>query len=127
MTMLTPTPFTMRPTPLEHLELFRNFSRLRPTLGTSLRVTTDVGSIWIAFLFGWLMIDGNDLATLITRSSTWIVPLIGLLSILALAAYIAVGLYTYTPGYSLLAKICRIAAVNLTLLVIVGAIPCSFW
>jgi nucleoside-diphosphate-sugar epimerase len=122
MTMLTPTPFTLRPTPLEHLALFRNFSRLRPTLGTSLRITADVGSIWIAFLFGWLMIDGNDLATLITRNSTWIIPLIGLFSILALAAYIAVGLYTYTPGYGLLAKICRIAAVNLTLLVIASAI-----
>lgn len=124
MTMLTPTPFMMRPTPLEHLALFRNFFRnfsgLRPTPGTILRITADIGSIWIAFLFGWLMIDGNDLAALITRNSTWIVPLIGLLSILALAAYIAVGLYTHS--YGLLAKICRIAAVNLTLLVIAGAI-----
>jgi nucleoside-diphosphate-sugar epimerase len=130
MAMLTSTSF-MRPTPLEHLALFRNFFRnffeLRPTLGTILRITADIGSIWIAFLFGWLMIDGNDPAALITRDSAWIVPLIGLLSILALAAYIAVGLYTYTRNtytrsYGLLAKICRIAAVNLTLLVIAGAI-----
>ena len=126
MAMLTPTPFMMRPTSFEHLALFRNFLRnfsgLRPTLGTVLRITADIGSIWIAFLFGWLIVDGNDLAALIARDSAGIVPLIGLLSILALAAYIAVGLYTCTRSYSLLAKICRIAAVNLALLVIAGAI-----
>jgi nucleoside-diphosphate-sugar epimerase len=125
MTMLTPTPF-MRPTSFEHLalfgNLFRNFSGLRPTLGTVLRITVDIGSIWIAFLFGWLIIDGNDLAALIARDSAGIVPLIGLLSILALAAYIAVGLYASTRSYGLLTKISRIAAVNLTLLVIAGAI-----
>jgi len=126
MTMLTPTPFMMTPNSFGHLAPFRNFfhnfSGLRPTLGTVLRVTVDIGSIWVAFLFGWLMIDGNDLAALITQESAGIVPLIGLLSILALAAYIAVGLYTYTRSYGLLAKICRIAAVNLTLLAIAGAI-----
>ena len=69
MAMLTPTPFMMRPTSFEHLALFhnflRNFSGLRPTLGTVLRITADIGSIWIAFLFGWLVVDGNDLAALI--------------------------------------------------------------
>jgi len=125
MTMLTPTPF-MRPTSFEHLalfgNLFRNFSGLRPTLGTALRIAADIGSIWIAFLFGWLIIDGNDLAALIARDSAGIIPLIGLLSILAIAAYIAVGLYTCTRSCSLLTKISRIAAVNFTLLVIAGAI-----
>jgi len=120
MTMLTPTPF-MRPTLSEHFALLRNFSSLRPTLGTVLRITADIGSIWITFLFGWLIVDGNDL-TALAQNSAGIVPLIGLLSILALAAYIAVGLYTCTRSYGLLAKICRIAAVNLTLLVITGAI-----
>src|SRR5437899_12255830 len=95
MAMLTPTPF-MRPTLFEHFALFHNFSGLRPTLGTVLRITADIGSIWIAFLFGWLIIDRNDLAALIARDSAWIIPLIGLLSILALAAYIAVRLHTCT-------------------------------
>jgi nucleoside-diphosphate-sugar epimerase len=126
MAMLTPTPFMMRPNPFDHLALFhnflRNFSGLRLTLGTALRITADIGSIWIAFLFGWLIVDGNDLAALAARDSARIMPLIGLLSVLALAAYIAVGLYTCTRSYSLLAKICLIAAVNLTLLVIAGAI-----
>ena len=125
MSMLTPTPF-MRPTSFEHLalfdNLFRNFSGLRPTLGTVLRITVDIGSIWIAFLFGWLIIDGNDLAALITRDSAGIVALIALLSISALAAYIAVGLYTCTRSCGLLTKIVRIAAVNLSFLVITGAI-----
>ena len=121
MAMLTPTPF-MRPTLFEHFALLRNFSSLRPTLGTVLRITADIGSIWITFLFGWLIVDGNDLAALTAHDLARIVPLIGLLSILALAAYIAVGLYTCTHSYGLLAKICRIAAVNLTLLVITGAV-----
>jgi nucleoside-diphosphate-sugar epimerase len=111
----------MRPTLFEHFALLRNFSGLRPTLGTVLRITADIGSIWIAFLFGWLIVDGNDL-TALAQDSTGIVRLIGLLSIMALAAYTAVGLYTRTRSYGLLAKICRIAAVNLALLVITGAI-----
>jgi len=124
MTMLTPTP-SLRPTSFEHLALgniFHNFSSLRPTLGTALRMTADLGSISIAFLFGWLIVDGNDLAALMPRNSAGIVPLIGLLSILALAAYIAVGIYACTRSSGLLAKIGRIAAVNLALLVIAGAI-----
>ena len=124
MTMLTPTP-SLRPTSFEHLapgNIFHNFSGLRPTLGTALRIAADIGSIWIAFLFGWLVVDGKDLATLMPRNSAGIVPLIVLLSILAIAAYVAVGLYTCTRSCGLLAKISRLAAVNLALLVIVGAI-----
>jgi len=124
MTMLTPTPFT-RPNSFEHLapfgNLLRNFSGLRPTLGTVLRITADIGSIWIAFLFGWLVIDGNDLAALIARDSAGIIPLIGLISLLAITAYIAVGLYTCTRSCDLLTKVYRIAVANLTLLVIIGA------
>jgi nucleoside-diphosphate-sugar epimerase len=125
MAMLTPVPL-LRPTSVEPIALlhnfFRNFSGLRPTLGTALRITADISSIWVAFLFGWLIIDGNDLAALIAGESAGIVPLIGLLSILAVAAYIAVGLYTFTRSYRLLAKIYRVAAVNLTLFVVAVAI-----
>jgi len=126
MVTLTPTRL-MRPTSFERLAMFRNVARrnlseLRPTLGTALRITVDIGSIWIAFLFVWLIVDGNDLPALIARPSAGIVPLIGLLSILAVAAYIAVGLYTCTSSYGLLVKICTIATVNLVLLAIAGAI-----
>jgi nucleoside-diphosphate-sugar epimerase len=114
----------MRPTSFEfeHLALFRNcFNNiygLRPTLGTVLRIGADIGSIWIAFLFGWLIIGGNDLAALIAPESAGTVLLIGLLTILAIAAYTAVGLYTCAGRYGLLAKISLIAVVNLALLVI---------
>jgi nucleoside-diphosphate-sugar epimerase len=120
-----PTLF-MRSTPFEHPALFRNFYRnfsgLRRTPATLMRISADIGSIWIAFLFGWLVVDGKDLAALAASESRGIVLLIGLLSILAIAAYIAVGLYTYAGSYSLVAKLYLIAAVNLALLVIGGAI-----
>ena len=125
--MVMPTPIPLlRPTSFEPIALlhnsFSNFSGLRPTLGTALRITADIGSIWVAFLFGWLIIGGNDLAALIAGEAVGIIPLIGLLSILALAAYIAVGLYTRTRSYGLAAKICRVAAVNLTLFVVAVAL-----
>ncbi len=122
MAMLTPTPFMMRPTPFEHFALFRNFSGLRPTLGTVLRITADISSIWIAFLFGWLVVDGNDLAPLVTQESAGIVPLIGLSSILACIAYTGAGLYNLTHKYGLLTKIRRITLVNLALFIIAGAV-----
>jgi len=122
MTMLTPTPFMMRPTSFEHIALFRNFSGLRLTLGTVLRVTADISSICIAFLFGWLVVDGNDLAALVTQESAGSVALVGLSSILACIAYTSAGLYNLTHKYGLLTKIRRIALVNLALFIIAGAV-----
>jgi nucleoside-diphosphate-sugar epimerase len=95
---------------------------LRPTLGTVLRITADISSIWIAFLFGWLVVEGNDLAALVTQKSAWIVPLIGLSSILACFTYTGAGLYNLTHKYGLLTKIRRIALVNLALFIIAGAV-----
>jgi nucleoside-diphosphate-sugar epimerase len=123
---LTPTR-PMRPISFERHGLFRSFSRLkcsglRLTPGNVLRIAVDIGSIWISFLFVWLIVDGNDLAALIAGDSAGIVPLIGLLSILAVAAYIAVGLYACTQSYTLLVKICAIAAVDIFLLAMAGAI-----
>jgi dTDP-4-dehydrorhamnose reductase len=103
------------------LFVVRNCSALRPTMGTSLRVTADIGSIWIAFLFGWLVVEGKELAALITRDSTRIVVLVGLFSILAFAAYTAAGLYTSARGCALSEKIRRITWANLALLAIAGA------
>ena len=122
MAMLTPTPFMMRPTSFEHFALFRNFSGLRPTLGTVLRITADISSIWIAFLFGWLVVDGNDLASLVTQESAGIVPLIGLSSILACIAYTGAGVYNLTHKYGLSTKIRRITLVNLALFIIAGVV-----
>jgi nucleoside-diphosphate-sugar epimerase len=115
MTMLTPTPLMMRPTWFEHFALFRNFFALRPTLGTALRTTADISAIWIAFLFGWLVVDSNGLAELVTPESAGIVQLIGLSSILASIAYAGAGLYNLTHKFDLSTKIRRITLVNLVL------------
>jgi nucleoside-diphosphate-sugar epimerase len=120
MTMMTPTSIVM-PASFSFPTLLRNFSELRATWGTVLRIVADAGSIWIAFLFGWIVVDGNEPATLISRGSAWIVLLIGLFSILAYTAYAGAGLYTHTQKYGLLHKIRRIALVNLALVIAAGA------
>jgi nucleoside-diphosphate-sugar epimerase len=126
MVMLTPTPFTMKPTLLEHF-VSRNFSELRPTQGTVLRITADISSIWIAFLFGWLVVDHYDLAELVTQESTGIVVLVGLSSILACIAYTSAGLYNLKHKYDLLTKIGRIILVNLAFFVIGVALTLAGW
>lgn len=118
MAMPMPTPFMIRPTSFEHFALFRNFFGLRPTLGTVLRITADIGSIWIAFLFGWLVVDGKHLAALVTRESADVVALIGLASVLACTAYTSAGLYNHTHRYGLWAKVRWIALVNLAISII---------
>ena len=34
-----------------------HFHALRPTVGTALRIAVDIGSIWVAFLASWVLID----------------------------------------------------------------------
>lgn len=122
MTMLTPTPLLMRPTAFEHFACFRNFSELRPTLGTVLRMAADIGAIWTAFLLGWLVVEGNDLGALAPTRPTGIASLMGLTSILACVAYIGAGVYNRTSKHSPLTKIGRIALVNLALLIIASVL-----
>jgi nucleoside-diphosphate-sugar epimerase len=121
MTMLTATPLTRRPSSLEHLGWLHNFSELRPTLGTVLRMAADISSIWAAFLFGWLVVDGNDAIALVTER-TRIVPLIALSSVLAFIAYVGAGVYSRTRKYSPSTKIGRITLVNLALLTIAALV-----
>ena len=61
MAMLTPIPLSSHPvrTYRPPSRSLRNFSELRPTLGTVLQITADIGAIWAAFLFSWLVIGGN--------------------------------------------------------------------
>lgn len=125
MTMPMPTPFKIKPTSFRHFALFDNFFGLRPTLGTVLRITADISSIGIAFLFGWLVVDGEHLAALLTQDSGRIFALIGLASVLACIAYTITGQYNHTHDYNLWAKIQRIMLVNLALfiiLIIAGAV-----
>ncbi|WP_245320036.1 NAD(P)-dependent oxidoreductase [Bradyrhizobium sp. LMTR 3] len=122
MTMLTPTSFTMRRPSLAHFALFRNLSELRPTPGTALRILADMSSIWLAFLFAWLVVEDNDLAALVTTEATRVLPLIGLLSGLACIAYAGAGLYSLNHRYDLSTKIRLISLVNLLLFTIAGTI-----
>jgi nucleoside-diphosphate-sugar epimerase len=110
----------MIPTSIRQVVFFRNFYALRLTLGTILRITADINSVWAAFLCAWL-IDGNDLAALATEESRRVVPLVGLLTAVASIAYTGAGLYTCTRNCTLSTKICRITLVNLALFVIAGA------
>jgi nucleoside-diphosphate-sugar epimerase len=121
MAMPTPSSSMMTPTSFQHLALYRNFSGLRPTPGTVLRITADISSFWIAFLFGWLVVDGNDFAALVTAQSAGIVPLIGFVSILACIAYTGAGLYNLTHKCEVSTKIGWITLFNFALF-IVGAI-----
>jgi nucleoside-diphosphate-sugar epimerase len=122
MTMLTPTSFMIRRPSFEHFALLRNFSALRPTPGTALRILADMGSIWLAFLFAWLVVDENDLAALVTKEATRVLPLVGLLSVVACIAYAGAGLYSLTHRYGLLTKIRLISLINLFLFTLAGAI-----
>jgi nucleoside-diphosphate-sugar epimerase len=118
MAMPVPAPFMMKPTSFEHFALFRNFFGLRPTVGTVLRTTADISSIWVAFLLGWLVVDGKRLAALLTQEAAGVVALIGLASVLAFVAYTSAGLYNHTHKRRLWAKIRWITLVNLALFII---------
>ena len=56
---------TMTPS-LPHYVSLHNFHALRPTAGATLRIAVDIGSIWVAFLASWLLVDSRDLAALIS-------------------------------------------------------------
>ena len=99
-----------------------HFHALRPTAGAALRIAVDIGSIWVAFLASWILIDRGDLAALVGQESTRLVPLVGLFSILAFIAYTDAGLYTCTRSYTLAMKLGRIFWINLTLGAIAAAV-----
>lgn len=112
---------TMTPS-LPHSVSFHNFHALRPTAGAILRIAVDIGSIWVAFLASWLLVDSRDLAALISQESTRLVPLVGLFSILVFIAYADSGLYTCARSYTLAMKLGRILWINLALGAIAGAV-----
>ena len=120
MTALTPTSSIRAPQSPRLLAL-RNFSALRPTLGTIVRITADITSILIAFLFGWLVVEDRTVDALMQEPSA-VASLVGILSILACVAYTGMGLYAQKHSSSLFTKITRICAVNFTLFAVTGAI-----
>jgi len=99
----------------------RYIYELRPTIGMVMRITVDITSIWIAFLIGWLLVDGKDPAALVTREAPRIVPFIGLISIFAFMAYAVAGIYSAKYRRALPAKSFHLTWINLVLLMIAGA------
>ena len=87
-----------------------------------LRVAVDIGSLWAAFLFGWLVIEQNQLTVLFDLQSPRWVPYVGVFSILAFLAYGASGLYTTARTYTLGEKIKRIVSVNAIFFLLSGII-----
>lgn len=122
MTTMTPTSsFTLRRSPDRKLSAFRSLGALRPIAGPIVRVTADIGSIWLTFMFSWWVVasyDGDALAHKIVP----IALVIGTVSILVCIAYAAMGLYTHPRNFSLPAKIGRIAVVNLVMFLVAAAI-----
>lgn len=109
-----PTWFTPPATP-------HSLSMLAPPLGAALRVAVDITSIWIAFLFGWIIVEDRDISSLISFASLYTVLLVASCTILALIASTGFGLYTQSNRYSLQMKLLRIGGVSIALFIAVGA------
>jgi nucleoside-diphosphate-sugar epimerase len=104
----------------ENLFSLEDALALPPTSGLILRVSADIGSIWLALLLSWTLVDSGFVALLVQEAHTFL-PLAGLFSLLAFIGYAGAGLYTHTRRYTLPTKIGRIICVNLTLLLIAVA------
>jgi nucleoside-diphosphate-sugar epimerase len=101
---------------------FSQLRALRWSRGSVLRAAVDIGAIWVAFLFGWIVIEQNPLELLLDLQSTRWVPYVSAFSILAFLAYGASGLYTTARTYTLGDKIRRIVSVNAIFFVLAGSI-----
>jgi nucleoside-diphosphate-sugar epimerase len=99
----------------QHSPVLRNFSALRLTVGTILRVSADTSAVWIAFLFAWIVVEDNDLAAL--ESSASLVALVCLCAVLVLVGLAGAALYTRPQTSGLFNKILRIGLVHGTLLI----------
>jgi nucleoside-diphosphate-sugar epimerase len=93
---------------------------LRLTKGAVLRIAADIGFLWAAFLFGWLIVEDRDLATLATREANHVFLFVALSSALIFLIYTCAGLYAHPQNLSLVTKIGRIIWINLSLMAVAG-------
>ena len=105
---------------LQRLISFGPFLARRPTRGSILRIAADISFLWAAFLFGWLVVEHRGLATLVTRESSHVLPLVGISSALVFLSYAGAGFYTRRRSLSLATKIGRIIGINLALMAVAG-------
>lgn len=106
---------------LQNFSSLQYVSELKPRIGVIMRVTFDMGSIWVAFLTGWLLIEGKDVVALTTQEATRILPFIGMISIFAFIAYTDAGIYSAKRRRALLTKSIHLVWINVALLAIAGA------
>ncbi len=118
--MSTTTP--RRPTWFTTPAMPHSLSLRAPPLGTIQRIAVDIASIWTAFLFGWIIVDGHNISSLASFDSLHTVLLVGSYTILALIASTGFGLYTRSYRYSLPAKLRLIGGVNIALFIAAGAV-----
>ena len=91
---------------------YRHFNDLRPTAGTILRVAVDIGSIWVAFLLGWMLVLGGD-TSFLTEHKGLLLTLAVCLSVLCFVTYADAGLYSGSHSSPLATKLGRVFLVNL--------------
>ncbi len=107
---------------LQSLSPPHSFGELRRRRALVLRVAVDLAGTWAAFLFGWFVVGGNDVAALAEADSQLLISLIAGLSLAGCVGLAAMGLYTSHHMYSLSIKLRRIAALNFALFVFAGMV-----
>ena len=100
---------------------YRQISDLRPTVGTALRVTVDIASVWMGFLAGWLVLFGASSGAL-SEQTHIVAALLVVVSVLCFMTYAEAGLYAAPTNSTLLAKLWRVVLVNLKFYAITGAL-----
>ena len=103
------------------LSSLRYFSELKPSPGLTMRIAADVSSIFIGFLAGWVLIDGDPVAALTSPEAAWVLPFVALISILAIVGYADAGVYSAKRRRALLSKSIRLVCINFVLLAVAGA------
>jgi nucleoside-diphosphate-sugar epimerase len=122
MTVITPTSsFEIERSSVRRLLTFRNFAALRPIAGPFIRLTADVASVCLMFLFGWFVISGHGTSPLVQNIGP-ITLIMGSICIPACFVYAGMGLYTRPRDLGVLTKIGRIGLVNLILFTLAAAI-----
>jgi nucleoside-diphosphate-sugar epimerase len=96
-------------------------SKFKPTIGATMRAAFDIGSIWVAFLTSWIIVDHKDVNVLVTHEAFRPLLFVGLTSITAFVFYAEAEIYSAERRHDLLVKSIRIVWINVVLLAIAVA------
>ena len=104
------------------MSAYRHLHRLRPTVGTLLRATVDIASIWVGFLIAWVFALGGEVSIVAEQAGLFIAVAV-CLSVVSFVIYADAGLYTCSHSSHLPTKLGRVFVVNLVFF----AIAVVFW